>query len=323
MGSGQAAARRLVGYVALVPVVLWASGCSGGGGSDTRDITEGADYSDGTLTGDVLGDGLSEPGDWQDRMPDGDEVDLPDDSELDEWGSEGGAEGAWFSTDDPYNSLALLSGGTASLADNEDYCDGTYTQDGDAITLRFPGCYPAAHETGEAVLTDGTLTVGWADGTTEVYSQDIADQPSPDLDGGSGGSGGGSGGGGSGGGGGGGGSQNVGEEISGVWSGNDGSLFMVIPAEESGTGIANASYLAAGSDTECIGILLEDLLGEGWDATLSCEVDSTELIFGDVTLDDEVLTVTWPDTGESADYQWIAEWDEVNSGGAGGGTGNA
>ncbi len=283
--------RRLAGALALIPVALLTSACSdGGGGTAVAEITENADLSDGTLPGDVLADGMRDLGDWRDLMPGEGGEDLP----TDDWDSDSGVVGSWFSVDDYYNYLSFYNDGSASLITEADTCYGTFTEAGSVTQLQFPDCSGSTYTSGTATLSSDTLAVAWADGTSEGYSQNAADAPaSPDDDGG-----------------GGDGTENVAEEISGLWSGNDGSFFMVIPSQESGTGIANASYLASGSATECIGIVLEDLLGDGWDATVSCdETGEGDFLFADLTLDGEVLTVSWPDTGESAEYQWVSEWD--------------
>jgi hypothetical protein len=296
-------ATRQVGSVAaLVPLALLASAaCSSGGGTDTTEITEGADYSDGTLSGDMVGDGLEQLGDWQDLIPEGEDDDRedapPDDGALDDWESGAGMVGSWFSMDSYSTYLSFYEDGSSYIISESGTCYGTYAEGGGGTaTLAFPGCADAAYVSGTATLAGDAMEVVWSDGTAESYSQNAADQAPPDAGGG--------------GGGGGGSSENVGEEISGIWAGDDGSFFMVIPADESGTGIANASYLAAGSATECIGILLEDLVGDGWDATVSCDEEMNgDFLFADVTLDGEALTVSWPDTGESTDYQWFSEWD--------------
>jgi hypothetical protein len=291
------ATRRVASVAALLPLALLAStACSNGGGTDTTEITEAADYSDGTLAGEMADDGLEQLGDWQDLIPEAD--DDVGDGALDEWESGTGFTGSWFSMDSYSTYLSFYEDGSSYIITESGTCYGTYAEGGGgAATLAFPGCADAAYVSGTATLAGDAMEIVWSDGTAESYSQNAADQAPPDAGGGGGGGGGGS-------------SENVGEEISGIWAGDDGSFFMVIPADESGTGIANAAYLPTGSATECIGILLEDLAGDGWDATISCEEEMNgDFLFADVTLDGEALTVSWPDTGESADYQWFSEWD--------------
>jgi hypothetical protein len=282
-------ARRLAGALALIPMTLAIGACSdgGGGGAAVAEITENADLSDGTLPGELIADGMRDLGDWRDLMPEEGGEDLP----TDDWDSDSGVVGSWFSVDDYCNYLSFYDDGSASLITEAETCYGTFTEAGSVTQLQFPDCSGSTYTSGTATLSSDTLEVSWADGTSEGYSQNAADAPASPDDGGDG-------------------TENVAEEIAGIWAGDDGSFFLVVPSQESGTGIANASYLAPGSTTECLGIILEDILGDGWDATVSCD-ESGEggLLFADLTLDGEILTVSWPDTGESAAYQWYSEWD--------------
>lgn len=106
------------------------------------------------------------------------------------------------------------------------------------------------------------------------------------------------------------GSFNTGEEISGIWEGADGTRMGIVSRQESETGLAQALYTDMVTEDICPGLLIDDVDTDGWRAFISCDESGDDFRWAGLSLDGEILSVTWEEDGSEVPHVFLEDWPD-------------
>ncbi|WP_130796587.1 MULTISPECIES: hypothetical protein [Streptomyces] len=106
-------------------------------------------------------------------------------------------------------------------------------------------------------------------------------------------------------------SANIGEEIEGIWEGEDDTFFGIMAQQDTGTGFANAAWFDPVSTEECIGVLFGSPVSD-WFTVLHCDEDGDKTLTAAIVQDGDDILVTWVEEGgdeRDVTHTYVGPWE--------------